>query len=96
MDLTTQAFDALINNSIKEPIAKDGDIAAYVQGVVQKATLADFKAINNEVSTLTGGVWKSMEAFITDCYTFLYDKEDGILARLTELEKLQEDCRCFH
>ena len=65
------SFDALINNSIKEAIAKDGDIAAYVQGVVQKATLADFKAINNEVSTLTGGVWKSMEAFITDCYTCL-------------------------
>ena len=89
------SFDALINNSIKEAIAKDGDIATYVQGVVQKATLADFKAINNEVSTLTGGVWKSMEAFITDCYTLLYDKEDGILARLTELEKLQEAVDAF-
>ena len=89
------SFDALINNSIKEAIEKEGDIAAYVQGVVQKATLADFKAINNEVSTLTGGVWKSMEAFITDCYTLLYDKEDGILARLTELEKLQEAVDAF-
>ena len=89
------SFDALINNSIKEAIEKEGDIAAYVQGVVQKATLADFKAINNEVSTLTGGVWKSMEAFITDCYTLLYDKEDGILARLTELEKLQEAVNAF-
>lgn len=89
------SFDALINNSIKEAIGKDGDIAAYVQGVVQKATLADFKAINNEVSTLTGGVWKSMEAFITGCYTLLYDKEDGILARLTELEKLQEAVDAF-
>lgn len=36
------SFDALINNSIKEAIEKEGDIAAYVQGVVQKLLILPF------------------------------------------------------
>lgn len=88
-------FAAFVNQSIMDAIGDTdpnnmGAIAAYVTKTVQTAVSDQAKALNQHITTLTGGSISSLEGFLDKIYGDLYGKDGAIKKQLDSLNELLE------